>query len=79
LQTYAYIYQANYGSPEVDYTKRTITRLVVGSDNRSVRLSIDGLQEGHVHELHLPGIQSKQGTPLLHQEAYYTLNYIPAS
>ncbi|MCB9873523.1 MAG: hypothetical protein H6821_05020 [Planctomycetaceae bacterium] len=79
LQTYAYIYQASYGSPEVDHTKPTITRAEVAADKRSVRLFIDGLQEGHVHELHLLGIQSRQGMPLLHQEAYYTLNYIPAS
>ena len=77
LQTYTYIYQASYGSPEVDHTTPTITRAEVGSDASSVRLYIDGLQEGHVHELHLPGVRSSTGLPLLHQEAYYTLNYIP--
>jgi hypothetical protein len=30
-----------------------------------------------VHELHLPGVRSKTGEPLLHPAAYYTLNYIP--
>jgi hypothetical protein len=79
LQTYAYIYQASYGSPEVDHTKPTITRAVVSADKRSVRLYIDGLQEGHVHELHSAGVRSSTGIPLSHQEAYYTLNYIPGS
>jgi hypothetical protein len=79
LETYTYIYQASYGSPEVDRTHPPIKKIVVGSDNRSVRLIIDGLQQGHVHELHLPGIKSAAGEPLLHPDAYYTLNYIPRS
>lgn len=78
LQTYCYIYQANYGSPEVDHTKPTITRAVVAADKRSVRLHIDGLQEGHVHELHMAGVRSAESLPLLHNAAYYTLNYVPS-
>ncbi len=77
LQTYTYIYQSNYGSPEVDHTKPTIKSVKVASDGKSVRLVIDGLQLGHVHELHMPGIRSADGLPLLHKEAYYTLNRIP--
>jgi len=42
-------------------------------------LHIDQLQEGHVHELHLDGVRSKDNLPLLHRRAYYTLNYIPAA
>lgn len=78
LQTYTYIYQASYGSPEIDHTKPTITRVVVAPDNRSLRLYVDGLQEGHVHELHMAGIRSADGLPLLHDVGYYTLNYITA-
>jgi hypothetical protein len=79
MSTYTYIYQAQYGSPEVDQSTPKLLRAAVGSDNRSVRLYIDGLQEGHVHELHLPGVRAADGRPLLHKAAYYTLNYIPAS
>lgn len=77
LQTYTYIYQASYGSPEVDHTEPRITKLVVLPDARGVRLSIDGLQEGHVHELHADGVRSAAGQPVLHPQAYYTLNYLP--
>jgi hypothetical protein len=38
---------------------------------------VDGLQKGHVHELHLPGIQTSEGEKVLHPVAYYTLNQIP--
>jgi hypothetical protein len=77
LQTYTYIYQASYGSPEVDHTEPEITAAGVSLDGLTVRLRIDGLQEGHVHELHMPGVRSAEGSPLLHDMAFYTLNYIP--
>lgn len=78
LKTYTYIYQAAYGSPEVDHTTPTITRATVAPDHKSVRLVVDGLREGHVHELHAPAVRSAAGLPLLHKTAYYTLNAIPA-
>lgn len=79
IETYTYIYQSSYGSPEVDRTTPTITEIKVASDGRSARLMIQGLQEGHVHEVHLPGVRSAKGQPLLHPSAYYTLNYIPGT
>jgi hypothetical protein len=77
LQTYTYIYQSSYGSPEVDQTKPTIKKIEVADDGLTVRLAIDGLQLGHVHELHMDGLRSTDGRPLLHAEAYYTLNRLP--
>ena len=78
LKTFTYIYQASYGSPEVDPTTAKITKVEVGKDNKSVRLYVAGLQEGHVHDLKADGVRSSEGKPLLHPQAYYTLNYIPA-
>ena len=78
LETYTYIYQSDYGSPEVDGTKPKITRVAVSSDRRSARLVVDGLQIGHVHELHAPGVKNAQGANLLHDAAYYTLFHLPA-
>ena len=77
LQTYTYIYQSSYGSPEVDHTQPTITTAVVSPDRMRVRLAVDGLQPGHVHELHSDGVTDARGLRLLHPEAYYTLNYLP--
>lgn len=78
LKTFTYIYQADYGSPEVDQTTPTIKKVTVGADGKSVRLVVDGLQEGHVHDLTVPGLKSMDGESVLHPQAYYTLNYIPA-
>ncbi|MDB6036654.1 MAG: hypothetical protein JWM99_495 [Verrucomicrobiales bacterium] len=77
IETYTYIYQSSYGSPEVDKTIPVIKSVSVAADGLSARLVLDRLAEGHVHELHLPGVRSKTGEPLLHPAAYYTLNYIP--
>lgn len=77
LGTYTYIYQSNYGSPEVDHTTPTIKTIEVAPDGKKVQLVIDGMQIGHVHELHLDGVRSASGLSLLHKEAYYTLNYLP--
>jgi hypothetical protein len=61
----------------VDQTKPTINRVEAGADGKTVRLYLNQLQEGHIHELHAPGVRSAEGLPLLHAEAYYTLNYLP--
>ncbi len=77
MKTYTYIYQSQYGSPEVDHTTPSIDKVVVAPDRKSVRLSVSKLEEGHVHELVAAGIRSADGLPLLHKEAYYTINYVP--
>jgi hypothetical protein len=77
MKTYCYIYQASYGSPEVDETTPKIASAKAADDGKSVMLNIEGLEPGHVHELHATGLRSAAGTPLLHAYAYYTLNVIP--
>ena len=78
LETYSYIYQSSYGSPEVDKASAIVRSAVLGSDGRGVRLVVDGLVEGSVHELDVSKLRSVRGAPLLHDAAYYTLNYRPA-
>ena len=59
--------------------KPAIIKVEVASDKKSVRLWVDGLQEGHIHDLTAPALRSADGEALLHPQAYYTLNYIPAA
>ncbi len=75
MKTFTYLYRADYGSPVVDNTTAKITQVEVGKDNKTVRLHVDGLQEGHIHDLTAAGVRSAEGQPLLHNKAYYTLNY----
>ncbi|MEM7385135.1 MAG: hypothetical protein AAF514_09345, partial [Verrucomicrobiota bacterium] len=78
MKAFTYIYQGNYGSPEVDPVEPTITKVTVADDGYSVRLVVDPLTKGHVHELKLEGVRSAEGDrPLLHPIGYYTLNEIP--
>jgi len=77
MDAWTYIYQAEYGSPEVDQAKPVIRKASVSADGRRVSLEIDGLVRGHVHHLAAPGVKSTTGSPLVHAEAWYTLNEIP--
>jgi hypothetical protein len=77
MAAWTYILQAEYGSPEVDQATPKVTAAKVSADGRSVRLTIEGLVKGHVHQLSAKGVKSAAGGPLWHPEAFYTLNEIP--
>ena len=77
ILTYTHVYQEFYGSPEVDQTTARIVTATPATDGRSVRLGVDGVVVGHVHEFDLFGVKSKDGDDLLHSKAYYTVNRIP--
>ena len=77
MREFTYAYREEYGGPEVDEVIPKITKATVSADKKSVRLTIEPLTKGHVHELHLDGLKSATGNPLLHKVAYYTLNEIP--
>ena len=62
----------------VDKTEPVITKATPGKSGKSVRLIVDGMVKGNVHELKMPGIRRKDlDQPLLHEVAYYTLNELP--
>jgi glucose/arabinose dehydrogenase len=78
LQTYTYIFQAQYGSPVVDKKDATVKSATVSADGLRVKLVVDGLQIGSIHELKMAGVRSaKQSLPLLHDVGYYTLWQMP--
>ena len=77
MTTYTHNYSAGYGSPEVDHTTPKISRATVSEDKMSVRLKINGIQEGHIHDFDLGKIKSLSDLNLLHSKAYYTVNEIP--
>ena len=77
MDTFTYIYQADYGSPQVDATTPTVTAATVSPDKKSVHLKIDGLVRGHIHHLDAKGVKSASTQALWHPDAWYTLNEIP--
>ncbi|TWT47006.1 hypothetical protein KOR42_42740 [Thalassoglobus neptunius] len=77
MNSYTYLYQASYGSEEIQNRELTITSADVSEDRLSVKLTVKGMRELFVHELTARGVRSADGAPLLHPDAYYTLNRIP--
>jgi hypothetical protein len=79
LTSYTHIFTGGYGSPEVDHSTPQTTSSKVSQDGLSVGLAVKGIQEGHIHEFDLAKVRSKDGRPLLHTKAYYTVNEIPTA
>lgn len=77
MSSYTYTYQSAYGSDEIQRQAPVIQSATVSPDHRRVRLVCSGLRPLYVHELVAGGVRSETGEPLLHAEAYYTLNRIP--
>ncbi len=77
LTTYTHIYAGFYGSPEVDHTTPAVTKVDVAADGLEVRLHLETIREGHIHDFSLAKMRAQDGRPLLHRRAYYTVNEIP--
>jgi len=77
LETFTHHYYGAYGGPEIEKADQRIISAVLSDDSLGIRLAVDKLVPGHIHELHLPGLTDRQGHPLLHDVAWYTLNAIP--
>ena len=78
INSFTYQYHHNYGSPIINTKSLKIKALQVSDDGMSVRLAIDSLRLGYIHEFRLEGIQNSANLPLLHNFGYYTLNNINA-
>ncbi len=79
LHSYTYLYHSTYGSDEIQDKRLEVRGITVSNDQMTVRLIVDGLRPYFVHELDASGIRDQQGERLLHPQAFYTLNAIPAS
>jgi len=76
-RNFVYKYHPVYGSPTVNDHPLVIRGVKVSDDLMKVRVVVDNLRQYYVHELIVTGIRSKDGLPVLHPVAYYTLNNVP--
>lgn len=76
-RSYIYKYHPAYGSPTTNEEKLNIKGVKVSADGMKVRVVIDNLRPYYLHEIMVAGVKSKDGLPVLHSTAYYTLNAIP--
>ena len=77
IQGFTYKYHHIYGSPAINLLDCVVKSATPGEDGKSVRLVVDGLRAGYVHEVKLGAIKAKDGSELLHNTGYYTINRIP--
>lgn len=77
MSSYTYLYHSTYGSDEIQKKNLKVTPVGLSDDQHTLSLKVEGRRELFVHELVAKGLKSEEGTPLLHAEAYYTLNEIP--
>lgn len=77
MTSYTYRYHSTYGSDEILKQSPKIVAANLSADGMSVVLKVEGLRELFVHELWCRGVRNQDGHPLLHADAYYTLNRLP--
>ena len=77
LQNFTYIYHHNYGSPVVDIKPNTVSSATLQPDGKTVQLRVDGLRPGYIYEIKVSKLAGADGSALLHDFGYYTLNAIP--
>jgi cytochrome c551/c552 len=76
--SYVYKYHPVYGSPVVDFKENAVRGAKASADGLHVRIVVDGLREGYIHDIKPEGVRAEKGNlPLLHPQAFYTLNTIP--
>jgi len=77
VNSFTYKYHHIYGSPIIQNQIRKIKGIVPSADGKKVKLVMDSLIAGHIHEIKVQNLTSSNGKSLLHDFAYYTMNNIP--
>ena len=74
VKSWTYVYKSEYGCPETDTRAEKVKAMKASMDGRKVTIAVPGLARGRVYEIRLTGVKAADGEPVLHPEAYYTLN-----
>ena len=77
VKSFTYMYHHQYGSPIINNQSRKIVGIVPSADGRKVKLVLDSLIPGYIHEIRVSNLESAEQKSLLHDFGYYTLNNIP--
>ena len=76
FESYTYEYVSNYGAPEIDREQVAVQSVKI-TGPRTVQLKLEKMRAGYVHALNASGMQSRNGKPLVHSRAWYTLIEVP--
>ena len=77
MRCWTHMYYSNYGDKRHEERDMKIVTVTVGKDNKSVILELDKVQPYFIHALFAAGVRSADDLPLLHNQAYYTVNRVP--
>jgi len=77
LTSFTYKYGSKYGSPVINEGSCPIKAISISPDKLKVRLVVDSMRLGYIHEIKAPGVRSAENFALLHNFGYYTLNNFP--
>jgi hypothetical protein len=76
VSSFTYVYNSNYGGPEIDTRAETVGAAELSDDGKTLTVPVENLRKGRVYEFRIDGPKSRDGEGVLHPEAYYTLNYL---
>ena len=77
LSSFTYQYHHQYGSPVINLGTCPIKAIEVSADHLKVRLVVDSMRLGYIHEIKAAGVRSSTQYALLHNYGYFTLNNFP--
>ena len=72
VKSFTYVYHSTYGCPETDPQGETVA--LTKTSDTVLSLAVPGVRRGRVYEISLDGTSAANGEPLMHAEAYYTVN-----
>lgn len=78
ITAFTHPYHAGYGGPEIEQHRPQVNRVTLAEDGLSAKISVEKLRPGFVYELDLNRLRSRDQEPLLHRNAFYTVNEIPS-
>jgi hypothetical protein len=74
VSSYTYLYESRYGGPEVDVRAEPSGEAKLSDDGKTLFVPVEALRKGRVYDFRIDGVKTRDGEPILHAEAYYTLN-----
>lgn len=78
ISAFTHPYHAGYGGPEIEQFSTEAKAVALSEDGLSATIALEPLKQGFVYEFDLSGLRSRDQEELLHRNAYYTVNEIPA-
>jgi hypothetical protein len=79
IVTFTHPYHAGYGGPEIEQTTPQVKSVKLSDDGMFARVALDKLIRGHCYDFDLVALRARDRDTLLHRQAYYTVNEIPAA